>query len=206
MGSSGSQRIGRSSQGAACCPGIREFVACCNVCAQCRAEPQGNVLERVSCWPWSHCLSQTIDDKTTWNEAFATYIHELDAKKPVIWMGDVNCAPTARGDFYVDYYQTSPLLPSACLFADLTNSKTNWNKTPGHTQLETDGFNKILGATEKTENLIDVWRNLHPDLTHYTYFSYKFRFSTSPNFIRKAINHRFQQVQRKNDRLATRYV
>ncbi|KAF8587413.1 hypothetical protein K439DRAFT_1385850 [Ramaria rubella] len=100
---------------------------------------------------------KNIDAKAAWNEAFAKYIHDLTAQKPVIWMGDVNCAPTPK---------------------DLTNSKTNWNKTPGHTQIETDGFNKILGSSSDSPSgghLVDVWRQLHPDLTHYTYFSYKFK-------------------------------
>ena len=102
-------------------------------------------------------------------------------------MGDVNCAPTAQGDFHTKYEWISPLLPLSSPLADLTNSKTNWNKSPGHTQVETDGFNKILGsppdtdARENAENLIDVWRNRHLDLTHYTYFSYKFRFSNFPD-------------------------
>ncbi|KAF8511944.1 Endonuclease/exonuclease/phosphatase [Hysterangium stoloniferum] len=105
---------------------------------------------------------KNIDYKATWNDAFAGYIHELSKSKPVIWMGDINCAPTS---------------------IDLSNSKANWNKTPGHTQVEVDGFKKILNSASTDSNetesskakLVDVWRHLHPELGHYTYFSYRFR-------------------------------
>lgn len=101
--------------------------------------------------------------KVAWNDAFASYLYTLNSQKPVIWMGDINCAPTSQ---------------------DLSNSKSNWNKTPGHTQKEVDGFNKILelsssapdsAKTEGNGKLVDVWRQTHPDLNHYTYFSYRFR-------------------------------
>lgn len=104
---------------------------------------------------------KNIDYKAAWNEAFGKYLHDLNAQKPVIWMGDINCART-------------PL--------DLSNSKPNWNKTPGHTKVETDGLNKILegpssteGSDSKSTKLVDAWRQLHPELPHYTYFSYKFQ-------------------------------
>ncbi|KAF8480593.1 Endonuclease/exonuclease/phosphatase [Gautieria morchelliformis] len=126
------------------------------------------VLEYPSTWvvatyvPNAGQQLKKLDYKAAWNEAFAKYIHELNTKKPVIWMGDINCAPTPQ---------------------DLANHKTNWNKTPGHTQIETDGFNKILNVSSSQtvpdlvakDNLIDVWRHLHPELQHYTYFSYKFK-------------------------------
>ncbi|GJJ12666.1 hypothetical protein Clacol_006910 [Clathrus columnatus] len=85
---------------------------------------------------------KNIEYKVAWNDAFANYLYELNKQKPVIWMGDINCAPTPK---------------------DLSNSKTNWNKTPGHTQQEVDGFNKILklappdnSTTETNEKLVDV--------------------------------------------------
>ena len=40
---------------------------------------------------------QTLDEKKEWNVHFEKYIHELDKKKPVIWTGDLNVAPTAFG-------------------------------------------------------------------------------------------------------------
>ena len=40
---------------------------------------------------------QTLDAKKEWNTHFDTYIRELDTKKPVIWTGDLNVAPTEMG-------------------------------------------------------------------------------------------------------------
>lgn len=40
-----------------------------------------------------------MDAKKEWNTHFEAYIRELDAKKPVIWTGDLNVAPTALGRF-----------------------------------------------------------------------------------------------------------
>ena len=40
---------------------------------------------------------QTLKEKETWNEWFERYIRDLDAKKPVVWGGDLNVAPTELG-------------------------------------------------------------------------------------------------------------
>ncbi|KAI6109522.1 Endonuclease/exonuclease/phosphatase [Pisolithus sp. B1] len=88
--------------------------------------------------------------------AFTTYIRDLDKKKPVIWMGDLNVAPTAQ---------------------DLANPKPNWNKTPGYTKDETEAFKHILDppeCEEKSGKFVDIWRQRHSDDRHYTYFSYRF--------------------------------
>jgi len=104
-----------------------------------------------------------MDAKVEWQRAFKTHVQQLDAEKPVIWGGDLNVAPTPK---------------------DLTNSKTNWNKTPGHTAIECEWYEEFLNP--KTENeekaeevgstvahgkFIDVWRDMHPDEQSYTYFS-----------------------------------
>ncbi|KAI0046160.1 hypothetical protein FA95DRAFT_1560424 [Auriscalpium vulgare] len=102
---------------------------------------------------------KTLDAKNEWNAYFTPYIRSLDAKKPVIWGGDLNVAPTAL---------------------DLSNGKRNWNKTPGYTEAETSAFARILDgsplpdASEEGGKFVDVWRRLHPDTPHYTYFSYRF--------------------------------
>jgi len=36
--------------------------------------------------------------KEEWNRHFTTYIRDLDSKKPVVWAGDLNVAPTAMGE------------------------------------------------------------------------------------------------------------
>lgn len=38
-----------------------------------------------------------MDAKELWQTHFETYLRSLDAKKPVIWMGDLNVAPEAIG-------------------------------------------------------------------------------------------------------------
>lgn len=40
---------------------------------------------------------KTLEAKKEWNIHFEAYIRELDKKKPVIWCGDLNVAPTALG-------------------------------------------------------------------------------------------------------------
>jgi len=79
----------------------------------------------------------------------------IDKKKPVIWTGDLNVAPTA---------------------IDLGNPKTNWNKTAGYTEAETTAFAKILNSSgdDDAGKFVDIWRKLHPNDHHYTYFSFRF--------------------------------
>ncbi|KAF7969275.1 hypothetical protein HWV62_27801 [Athelia sp. TMB] len=99
---------------------------------------------------------KTLTEKNVWNQHFTTYIRDLDKKKPVIWLGDLNVAPAA---------------------IDLSNAKKNWNKTPGYTKDETEAFANILNPPENAPDsgkFVDVWRRRNPDTTHYTYFSYRF--------------------------------
>ena len=75
------------------------------------------------------------------------------------------------------------LLPSPPRFCvihktsiDLGNPKTNWNKTAGYTEAETTAFANILNSSgdDDAGKFVDVWRKLHPDDHHYTYFSFRF--------------------------------
>ncbi|KAF5315579.1 hypothetical protein D9611_004852 [Ephemerocybe angulata] len=99
---------------------------------------------------------KTLPVKEEWNKHFDAYIRDLDKKKPVIWTGDLNVAPTA---------------------IDLANAKKAWNKQAGYTEAETTAFKKILANPDDPEanKFTDVWRSLHPDLQHYTYWSYRFQ-------------------------------
>ncbi|PPQ89148.1 hypothetical protein CVT25_006520 [Psilocybe cyanescens] len=98
---------------------------------------------------------KTLEEKKVWNKHFFAYMNELDKKKPIIWAGDLNVAPTAL---------------------DLANPKTNWNKTAGYTEAETSAFKNFLEASETPDGnkFLDIWRTLHPEQRAYTYFSYRF--------------------------------
>lgn len=72
-----------------------------------------------------------------WDVAFRDYIKGLDAKKPVIYCGDLNVA----------HQET-----------DLKNPKTNRNKTPGFHDDERQGFTDLLA-----EGFFDSFRELYPN-------------------------------------------
>ncbi|GAA5905397.1 hypothetical protein JCM5296_003706 [Sporobolomyces johnsonii] len=101
---------------------------------------------------------KNLDLKAAWNKAFERYVRDLDAKKPVIWCGDLNVIPTEK---------------------DIRNWKTNYNKSPGCTDTEIDGFAAQLNPPEDSghKKLVDVWRHQNPDdeAKGYTYYSYKFQ-------------------------------
>jgi len=86
--------------------------------------------------------------KEQWNKDFQNYVVELDQTKPVIIAGDLNVAH-------------QPI--------DLKNPKSNYNKTAGYTEVEIQGFSKLLQS-----GFIDVFRYLYPDKITYTYWSYRF--------------------------------
>lgn len=86
----------------------------------------------------------------------------LDAKKPVIYAGDMNVAHNEIGN----------LLCLLCLYlllplSDLKNPEINRNKTAGFTDQERNDFTRLLEA-----GFVDVWRKMNPDTVAYTYYSY----------------------------------
>jgi exodeoxyribonuclease-3 len=81
-----------------------------------------------------------------WDRAFEEYIISLKKSKPVIVCGDLNVA-------------RNPI--------DLKNPKTNL-RTAGYTDEERISFEKLLTNTE----LIDSFRQLHPEKIQYSYWSY----------------------------------
>ncbi|KAH7102327.1 Endonuclease/exonuclease/phosphatase, partial [Auriculariales sp. MPI-PUGE-AT-0066] len=96
-----------------------------------------------------------MDNKLVWMRSFEAYIRQLDKSKPVIWGGDVNIAPTAL---------------------DIAEASKRWNKRPGYTEQELKAWNSLVGgAQDGSHKLIDVWRNLHPELQHYSFWDYRTR-------------------------------
>lgn len=86
-----------------------------------------------------------LDYRAEWDQAFAQYLTQLRAQKPVIVTGDFNVAHSA---------------------IDLARPDSNYNKTSGYTQVEIDGMVGLLNA-----GYIDAYRALYPDKVEYTFWS-----------------------------------
>ena len=82
-----------------------------------------------------------------WDVDFCAYLKELEQRKPVVICGDLNVAHRE---------------------IDLKNPKSNYNKNPGFTQAEIDGFERYLSA-----GFIDSFRHLHPERVKYSWWSYR---------------------------------
>lgn len=89
-----------------------------------------------------------LDYRMTWEEAFQAYLHQLDAKKPVIVCGDMNVAHQE---------------------IDLKNPKTN-RRSAGFTDEERSKMTQLL-----SNGFTDTFRTLHPEQVTYSYWSYRFR-------------------------------
>ena len=89
-----------------------------------------------------------LDYRMTWEDAFQAYLHQLDAKKPVIVCGDMNVAHQE---------------------IDLKNPKTN-RRSAGFTDEERSKMTQLL-----SNGFTDTFRTLHPELVTYSYWSYRFR-------------------------------
>jgi exodeoxyribonuclease-3 len=82
-----------------------------------------------------------------WDKAFLNFIQELEQDKPVI----------ACGDFNVAHQEI-----------DIARPKSNYNKTPGYTQDEIDGFSRFMEA-----GFVDTWRSQHPEEVKYSWWSFR---------------------------------
>lgn len=88
-----------------------------------------------------------LDYRSGWDKDFTEYLADLEKEKPLILTGDFNVAHTEN---------------------DLANPKSNYNKTSGFTQVEIDGFDRML----KRLNLVDSFRAFHPStFDKYTFWS-----------------------------------
>ena len=90
-----------------------------------------------------------LDYRMTWEEAFLNYIKSLDAKKPVIFCGDLNVAHKE---------------------IDLKNPQTN-HKNAGFTDEERACFSKVL-----ENGFVDTFRYFYPEMKDiYSWWSYMFQ-------------------------------
>lgn len=89
-----------------------------------------------------------LDYRMEWEDAFRSYIVELDKKKPVIFCGDLNVAHEE---------------------IDLKNPKTN-HTNPGFTDEERGKFSELLAS-----GFTDTFRFFYPDKADiYSWWSYRF--------------------------------
>jgi exodeoxyribonuclease III len=90
-----------------------------------------------------------LDYRKKWDKDFLAFFKDLENKKPVIVCGDLNVAHTE---------------------IDLKNPKPNYNRTPGFTQTEIDGFESFL-----KKEFVDSFRVFNKEGGHYTWWSYMFQ-------------------------------
>ncbi|KAJ1309782.1 hypothetical protein OPQ81_006547 [Rhizoctonia solani] len=142
---------------------------------------------------------KNMDRKVAWQVAFEAHLRKLDAVKPVIWAGDLNVAPTAK-DIKNDksnwnktagYTEQETSAFKRVLAGPLTDSST---KAVVVESTETAHIASVDGKETTTDQvttsfavakvetstqgragpMVDVWRRLHPNDEHYSYFSYRF--------------------------------
>ena len=103
----------------------------------------------ITCYtPNSQDGLKRLDYRMQWEDAFRTYLKELEKKKPVIFCGDLNVAHNE---------------------IDLKNPKTN-RKNAGFSDEERAKFTELLGA-----GFIDTFRYFYPDQEGiYSWWSYRF--------------------------------
>lgn len=89
-----------------------------------------------------------LDYRMAWEDALRAYMLELDAKKPVIYCGDLNVA----------HHEI-----------DLKNPATN-RQNAGFSDEEREKFSCLLDA-----GFTDTFRALYPDRVQYSWWSYMFR-------------------------------
>jgi exodeoxyribonuclease III len=82
-----------------------------------------------------------------WDGDMLQHLINLEKKKPIIFMGDMNVAHQA---------------------IDLANPKSNYNKSAGYTQQEIDGMNAYKNQ------FVDTFRAKHSDTIKYSWWSARF--------------------------------
>jgi exodeoxyribonuclease-3 len=87
-----------------------------------------------------------LEYRERWDRDFMEYVVWLRRRKPVIVCGDLNVAH-------------QPI--------DIARAKENYNTSAGYTQIEIDGFQRLLDA-----GFQDTFRRLNPEVVKYTYWNY----------------------------------
>ncbi len=96
-----------------------------------------------------------LSDRQVWDDKYATYLAELDLKKPVLATGDYNVAHKE---------------------IDLANPTSN-RRSPGFTDEEREGFSKLL-----SKGFTDTFRYIHGDVTdRYTWWAQRSKTSKRNN-------------------------
>ncbi|MGH8547901.1 MAG: exodeoxyribonuclease III [Methylococcales bacterium] len=88
-----------------------------------------------------------LDYRSQWDSDFLLFLKKLEQQKPVI----------ACGDFNVAHQEI-----------DIARPKANYNKTAGYTQVEIDGFSRLLKS-----GFIDIFRDRYPDTVAYSWWSFR---------------------------------
>ncbi len=88
-----------------------------------------------------------LDYRKSWDEAFLSYLQDLEHTKAVIVCGDLNVAHQA---------------------IDLARPKQNYNKAAGYTQTEIDGIDNYVEA-----GFIDTFRQARGEEVKYSWWSYR---------------------------------
>ena len=86
-----------------------------------------------------------LEYRTQWDIDFLTHLRKLEESKPVIVCGDLN---VCHGEI------------------DIARPKANYNKSPGYTQKEIDGLDRIIDA-----GFTDTFRHFYPDTVKYSWWS-----------------------------------
>lgn len=100
--------------------------------------------------PNSGSKLKRLDYRKEWDKAFAAYLGNLiQQEKPLILTGDLNVAHQA---------------------IDLARPEQNYNKTSGYTQVEIDGFKRLLDL-----GFTDIYRETYPEKQEFTFWNQRFK-------------------------------
>tara|TARA_R110002072_G_scaffold136124_2_gene278169 strand:+ start:143782 stop:144552 length:771 start_codon:yes stop_codon:yes gene_type:complete len=86
-----------------------------------------------------------LEYRERWDRDFLAHVKSLEKTKPVIICGDLNVCHR-------------PI--------DIARPQANYNKSPGYTQREIDGLDRLVDA-----GYLDTFRHFHPDTVKYSWWS-----------------------------------